>query len=189
MTIKDYIQECHKTAREKGFYDKERNAGEAIALIISELMEALEGHRKGNIDNVAEEIADTFIRIFDWCGGFKVCSKCLENDTLENLLKGIDKKEMCDIISDEVIERGNFGEFLLYPMHALLDIFAAYNNASHEDREEWRNDWLEDCEESIMDTIILLLCICKKFNISIVAAIDKKMSFNKTRPYLHGKTY
>ncbi len=41
-------------------------------LIVSELGEALEADRAGKPAGVAEEIADTAIRLFDLCGGFKI---------------------------------------------------------------------------------------------------------------------
>jgi hypothetical protein len=57
----------------------ERNKGELIALIHSELSETLEGVRKGTADGhlpwrSAEEveIADTLIRIFDYAGAYKL---------------------------------------------------------------------------------------------------------------------
>jgi len=40
--------QINKTAISKGWWDSERNDGEVIALIHSELSEALEGMRKGN---------------------------------------------------------------------------------------------------------------------------------------------
>lgn len=64
--------EAGKTATEKGFWDDydhvDERFPECIALIHSELSEALEAHREGNIhekDGVQEELADTVIRIFD----------------------------------------------------------------------------------------------------------------------------
>ena len=61
---------CHDTAIRKGFWDHPRNDGEMIALMHSELSEALEAMRslKGK-DSVIEELADVLIRIFDFCGG------------------------------------------------------------------------------------------------------------------------
>lgn len=57
----------------------QRNKAEAIALMHSELSEALEGIRKDAMDDKlphrkAEEVelADCVIRIFDYCGGFKL---------------------------------------------------------------------------------------------------------------------
>ena len=65
----------HTNARDKGWWDEERNDGEAIALMHSELSEALEALRKGNpqdtkipFDNLTVELADCVIRILDYCG-------------------------------------------------------------------------------------------------------------------------
>ena len=67
--IGNCIEICHKIAREKGWWDKERSDGEVIALMHSELSEALEAMRNNHSqDAVAEELADCCIRIFDYCG-------------------------------------------------------------------------------------------------------------------------
>jgi NTP pyrophosphatase (non-canonical NTP hydrolase) len=67
--IKDLIRDCHATALEKGWWEEERNEGELIALMHSELSEALEAMRNhGPQADVAEELADCCIRIFDYCG-------------------------------------------------------------------------------------------------------------------------
>lgn len=55
----------------------ERNKGELLMLMVSEIAEAMEGERKGLMDDklchrpMAEvELADTLIRIFDYAGAF-----------------------------------------------------------------------------------------------------------------------
>lgn len=91
----------HDNSRQKGFWDEPRNIGEALMLIVTELSEALESHRKtGAIkhldvmvkkamnemeedefkehfaimvkDSFEDEMADSIIRILDLCGGLDI---------------------------------------------------------------------------------------------------------------------
>ena len=63
---------CHSFAKSKGFWEKERNVGEILMLVVTEVAEAMEGYRHEDHDNFREEIADTFIRLFDMCGGLGI---------------------------------------------------------------------------------------------------------------------
>ena len=72
MTIWELINDCHANAKAKGFWDSERNTGEMLMLIVSEVAEAMEADRHDNRENFTEEIADTCIRIFDLCGGLGI---------------------------------------------------------------------------------------------------------------------
>ncbi len=70
-------QEVHDNAMAKGFWDGERNDGEMIALVHSELSELLEALRDGNPKSLKiigysaaeEEAADVVIRMLDLCAG------------------------------------------------------------------------------------------------------------------------
>ena len=71
MTIKQLQEQSYETAQEKGWWDDPRELGTLIALMHSELSEALEAARHDNLDGkdgVAEEFADVLIRIGDACG-------------------------------------------------------------------------------------------------------------------------
>ena len=64
----------HTTAKDKGWWDSKRSDGECVALMHSELSEALEAMRHGNpmsdhipeFTGVEEELADVIIRIMDF---------------------------------------------------------------------------------------------------------------------------
>lgn len=97
--IDSAIAVCHGAAVAGGWWSdlttgerKERNKGELIALMHSELSETLEGVRKGTMDGhlphrTSEEVelADVLIRIFDYAGaygldlGAALCDKLLYN--------------------------------------------------------------------------------------------------------------
>ena len=83
MTIETLIRESNQTAKSKGWWDDpNRNIGEILALIHSEVSEALEVYRlkgkdslkeqwfdeKGKPEGFTVELADVVIRIADLCG-------------------------------------------------------------------------------------------------------------------------
>lgn len=71
-SLNELCEICHSIAVSKGFWEKERNTGEALMLIVTELAEAMEAHRIQDHENFREEIADSFIRLMDLCGGMKI---------------------------------------------------------------------------------------------------------------------
>lgn len=66
--INKLCQKAYETAKDKGWHDEEGEIGTILALVHSEVSEALEADRKGDSENFAEELADVCIRIFDLCG-------------------------------------------------------------------------------------------------------------------------
>lgn len=86
MDLNDYCREANRIATEHGFWDTgERNIGEQLALMHSELSEALEEHRKGLEPNYTYyrqsdgkpegfgvELADLLIRVFDTCHAYEI---------------------------------------------------------------------------------------------------------------------
>jgi len=73
-SLRTLQRDIYDTAVKHGWWDQERTPGDVIALIHSELSETLEAYRKGeprskkiNASEVEEELADTVIRIMDFC--------------------------------------------------------------------------------------------------------------------------
>jgi NTP pyrophosphatase (non-canonical NTP hydrolase) len=100
MNLNKLSEQIYAANKEKGFWDEERNVGETLMLVVTELAEAMEVHRKtGDIrldsaametvsgvsedhfsstfvmlakDTFGDEIADALIRLFDLAGGFGI---------------------------------------------------------------------------------------------------------------------
>jgi NTP pyrophosphatase (non-canonical NTP hydrolase) len=71
--LNELVDEAHKTASEKGFWDNQDRENTTVILcklmlITTEVAEAAEAIRHGNEENFKEELADVCIRIFDLAG-------------------------------------------------------------------------------------------------------------------------
>lgn len=94
LTWNNISSKIHQTAKEKGWWDEERNDGEMIALMHSELSEALEALRQDNRRDdkiqdflgVEAELADVIIRIMDaaWQRGWNVPGALLKKIEYNN---------------------------------------------------------------------------------------------------------
>lgn len=72
MDIRTIAREIHQNAVDHGWWPDERPVPEVLALIHSEVSEALEAYRKNDRSNFAEELADIVIRVFDAAEGYDI---------------------------------------------------------------------------------------------------------------------
>lgn len=135
----------------------ERNKYELLALVLSEISEALEGERKDLMDDhlphrkMAEvEMADAAIRLFDYIGGFGY-EISTNNDTVFLLGNANNKGETLFWISETITRIGN-AELGGYPCPTLLSL-----------------------------AFEMIECYCKKFGYDLWGAIEDKLAYNQKR--------
>ena len=221
MNIPELIKEHHQAMIDKGFYicpeckgnetlegypdndcktchgsgiDPNKNIGELLMLIVTELSEALEAHRNNNfctfnrshhlnIDNLLppgigesefnglsvyqecfeydikdifeDELTDTRLRLFDFCGYLNI------KPNYQNV------KTKSLVFTDNVGE--NIGKISKLVLSFNIDIT---------NRVAWMNYILNSLD-----------VFCEKYNIPIEKHILAKIVYNKTRPHKHGKEY
>ncbi len=171
-TKKSLAKEIHKTAIEKGWWDRARNESEIRMLIITELSEAVEAdrnNRKADInsylvcldehpdnkkyltemfefhikDTIEDELADTYIRILDYLYFKKSLSKSVINNQIQFLITN------------------NFAE-------SIFNIcgFVQANKLNY--------------------AMLLIETLCERRNIDLKWHIEAKMEYNSNRSYKHG---
>lgn len=165
----------------------DRNIGELLMLVVSELGEALEAHRKSNhadlvtynnclnADDMFEEDKKEYI---------KIQFESIIKDTFEDELADVFIRlfDICGYLKIEPVDfphgvtlSENVGESLLEITHLVCN-FQENNNHS------WRN-------ESMFEILHYIQCLCRDLNIDIKKHIELKMDYNATREYKHGKKY
>lgn len=199
-TIKRYCKEAHENAIDKGFYDcpectglqsnrgepyicdqcndtgidQNKNIGELLMLIVSELGEALEAHRCGKFaDHSEDDVVDTYTNYSSWYEEFY-------KDTFE------------DEIADVFIRLFDLCAYKGWELFfSVSDFSYKLSDNVPESLLEISHTVCHIAKEAYNINVVLnsLTALCKRLNIHIEKHIEAKMAYNKTRPRKHGKEY
>lgn len=187
--LNELTREAYALAKSKGFWDTERNKSELLMLIVSELGEAMEAHRKGDFattdlfstfeeddwkegrwaksfethikDTFEDELADALIRMCDFCGGYEIPLKY--DDQMIIFMTSVKLEE-------------NVGSQLLDMTEQITFLNKNLDRRTFETEFCYR-------------FVAMLLAFCKKLEIDIERHVELKMKYNATREHLHGKKY
>ena len=164
MTIREIQAEAHRNSVQKRFW-KSDNFGEKIALIHSELSEALEAWlADANEAEILEELADVLIRTADLAA-----------------FLGVDLVDASKNISLAFHKQDGFSSLLLLTHRAFSMALEEHRKKEPDLREIGRHlarGWL-------YVAAIAKVCI----NGDLRQALVQKMIKNRSRPRLHGKRY
>lgn len=220
MNVKELIKEAHGNAVERGFYncpscggeadqgfpnaymqcsncngsgiDPNKNIGELLMLIVSELGEALEAHRCGRF--AVLQTLDHFIKNHNqmikedrdqWYYSTHI-KDTFEDEIADVFIRLFDLCGYLKIDTDflyietklnQVSIPDNIGEFLLH----LTGGICSLSNNRHIDSSRFLL--------SIGFTFARLIKFCNFHNIPIEKHIKAKQAYNRTRKHKHGKEY
>ncbi|TGE05596.1 nucleoside triphosphate pyrophosphohydrolase family protein [Hymenobacter fodinae] len=117
-------------------------------------------------DTVGDELADAYIRLCDFAGGFN----------LDLALISIQK---CDP-NHWVIGTDNFGDALLTCVQAVMDM----------QKVRLRTGFANNCMEGpLADALTWIEVLARQHHVDLATHIDLKLRYNATRERLHGKAY
>lgn len=197
-------KEIHANAVDKGFWDKPRNTKEVFMLVISEVGEAVEAHRKGrfaDIDGFEMDYAGTLKTGLPadhvFASSFKTFVKDSVGDELADvairLLDWVGSGPEIALDSYQSLQDlsgynvSNFGEVLFDLTHEVVELGnLMYFELPSVRRPARINKELTNYANNIL---CLLFHAAKLVNADLERHILLKMQYNATRPRLHNKQY
>ena len=180
MNISVLQREAHAIAKDHGWWDQERTFGDCIALVHSELSEALEAYREygvepfqqgrkqfwfkeGHPTGVASELADVVIRVADMAEWY-----------------GLDLQWSLDLALGAATqdEPDGFGDWVT-TLHQALSACWSWSNPPRVT--------LDTSQTVPLGALVYgVQRMAAHYGIDLDAAIEAKMEHNRTRSYRHG---
>ena len=178
MNLADLQKEAHAIAKDHGWWDEERSFGDLIALVHSELSEALEAYRLHELETwpsqdgeiplgVPFELADVVIRVADMAEWYGVDLDVVVAMTRDR------RKEDHPWAPNE----GSFSDWIA-ECHELLGQAYWWKHEQQLSRVVWV-EWLGSLIHNVYQ-------MAAHYGIDLDAAIEAKMEYNRTRSYRHG---
>jgi hypothetical protein len=186
MNYQELSQQIHAAQVAKGFYDEPKSDAQIVALIISELYEMFDCHRKGKmlnqeqlypfllIDKFGEEWGEYDIKVFE-----ETCKTTFEFEFVDVFIRVLDfagyKQEKFTEQSFFEGLKGNFFQDIVdmnyhfIEFHQSQDIYHTHSN--------------------FVEIIEMLETFAKKYGIDFEPLISIKLAYSATLPYNHGKRY
>ena len=170
----------HQDNVNKGFYPeggKQRNVGELIALMHSEIDEAALAATTGDPDDKLPlyrgfdvEIADALIRLLDFVGAHEIDLNNLIN---AGLLESAEVDPYTSVMDD--LQTIHYGFSQMLESHRKGKIIPLTNTPQ--------------MHMEAAAVLCVILSLCSKFSINIEEVMDAKLAFNRSREFRHGKAY
>ena len=192
MNLSELQKEAHAIAVAHGWWDHERTFGELIALVHSELSEALEAYRQygdilprlrrfnqidgwsttladehgGQPVGVPSELADVVIRVADMAESYNV-----------GLVSVFPKWS-----DGYLMPEAPFGEQIAFAHLLLTETYLLFQHGIPLVEDVSAETW----EEALCNCVAFIQRMAEHYGIDLEAAIEAKREYNRTRSYRHG---
>lgn len=194
-----YAPDCTRISAEHGFwnYKELRSKGEMVALMVSELSEAVEGHRKDRLyskqlpyeplvqilnDHHPTQSPEPFCTA--WLKTFQTAVKdTVEDEIADTVIRVLDYIYGWELsFFESEYRKGTTGNFA----HDILRIQYYIIMAFHNDDPEREVKFPQFTWGYVLAAIEKF---CEWYHIDIEQHVQWKLRYNETRPYKHGKSY
>lgn len=193
LLTSELIDRCHAGSRAKGFWDETPPKGQQLMLVISELSEALEAHRKGRTAYL-----DAFQKMLisdpkhPWVNG--------DMPFPAGMFQELVKDTPADELADAYIRLCDFAGGYQLNINSVI----RHHQAESADLNIYPENFgtallgltmlvcsiLEEGEnEGVGTALAALEYVAKNEGIDLATHIDLKLRYNATRPVKHGKAY
>ena len=199
MNILELVHESHSLAKEKGFWDQEKNSKEDIMLIIANLGDVIKAYKKKKhskwdlfsdsfyndkpttLDNFNPEDFNAFIK-----------------DSFEDEISNVILR-VTDFIGGYKIDMAQNHPWIKDCLHVDLNTFfsrVAPSEKYSNNIGDWMNKSIKECvynsneeDHGCLHMLFYLGSIIEHFGINIEKHLLYKIAFNKSRPHLYGRSY